>query len=396
MRRGIIWRRPDTTTMRTEELDFDLPAGMIATRPAEPRDSARLLVVSRTDPSRMEHLRVSDLAGLLTAEDTLVYNTTRVLPARLVGHRADTGGRVEGLYLHAGADDPEHVDPMGRGDSDCVVLLRGRRLRAGSEVVLHDAEGRETDIRLALQGKDEAEGGGAWRVRVSAPDDLLSRAGLTPLPPYILNARAAGGLDEGVTDGFDRVRYQTVYAGTDGSVAAPTAGLHFTPGLLEALASRGVGRAEVVLHVGIGTFRPVEADRLEDHDMHAEWCRLGEGAAALLRDRVGGAGVSGPDGGLGDARVIAVGTTSARTLESFAAVEDPTGWIRTRLLIAPGYEWRVTDGLLTNFHLPRSTLLAMVGALFPGGVGRVLEIYREAMAAGYRFYSYGDAMLVLP
>jgi S-adenosylmethionine:tRNA ribosyltransferase-isomerase len=222
---------------------------------------------------------------------------------------------------------------------------------------------------------------------------------MTPLPPYILSARKER--HESGDEAKDRATYQTVYAAdraqradTPGSVAAPTAGLHFTPDLLERLAAAGVARSEVVLHVGAGTFKPVETERLEDHAMHAEWCSLAGAGPELFGPR--------PAGG----RLIAVGTTSARTLESFA-LEVEAGrealpeWLSTRLLIAPGYRWRAADGMLTNFHLPRSTLLAMVGSLFDGasgsgGVARLKEIYAEAIRLEYRFFSFGDAMLILP
>ncbi|MGH7133707.1 MAG: S-adenosylmethionine:tRNA ribosyltransferase-isomerase, partial [Phycisphaerales bacterium] len=212
----------------------------------------------------------------------------------------------------------------------------------------------------------------------------------TPLPPYIRAARKRHGVE--VDDAVDRAAYQTVYARGDelsaGSVAAPTAGLHFTPDLLAMLSAKGVDRAEVVLHVGTGTFKPVDTEFVEQHPMHAEWCTAPAATtAAMARARFSGG------------RVFAVGTTSARTLESFTQAEltpnaDASHW--TRILITPGYQWRHIDGLMTNFHLPRSTLLAMVAALLPGGAAQLLDVYREAIVKGYRFYSYGDAMLVAP
>jgi S-adenosylmethionine:tRNA ribosyltransferase-isomerase len=238
----------------------------------------------------------------------------------------------------------------------------------------------------------ESAGAGGRRP-ISAEETLavLGRAGLTPIPPYIRAARKAAGVEVG--EETDRERYQTVYAASElskaASVAAPTAGLHFAEGLLARLAAAGVGRADVTLHVGTGTFKPVEAEQVEDHPMHAESCSMGAGAVAAVRDARESGG-----------RVVAVGTTSARTLETYAGAVAGGGEVppamTTRLLVTPGYEWKWVDGMLTNFHLPRSTLMAMVAALLPGGVARLKEVYGAAVKEGYRFYSYGDAMLVLP
>ncbi|MEO1583327.1 MAG: tRNA preQ1(34) S-adenosylmethionine ribosyltransferase-isomerase QueA [Planctomycetota bacterium] len=361
--------------LRTDDLEFDLPESLIATEPAEPRDSARLMVLSRSDPGRLEHRLISDLPELLGAGDTLVLNTTRVLQARFVGENVETGGRVQGLYLRDGAE-----------PATWVVLLKARRHRAGA-VLSIGRPGSEDRLRAVLLGPapDEA---GAWLVRVEGDvAEALDRIGLPPLPPYILNASSHRGTDRDAD--ADRDRYQTVYADEPGSVAAPTAGLHFTPELLRTLAESGVRRADVTLHVGTGTFKPVESAYVEEHPMHAERCSMAAGVLASL-DAARSAG----------GRVIAVGTTSCRTIESFSARsergEPDHGGMETDLLITPGYRWRVTDGLLTNFHLPRSTLLAMVGALLPGGVGRLREVYDEAICARYRFYSFGDAMLILP
>ncbi|MCC6285862.1 MAG: tRNA preQ1(34) S-adenosylmethionine ribosyltransferase-isomerase QueA [Phycisphaerales bacterium] len=348
--------------LRTDELDYDLPPEAIATRPASPRDSARLMVVrGARDP---EHARVCDLAELLRAGDVLVFNRSRVLPARFEGVRADTGGRVEGLYLRD-----------GREAGTWEVMLKARRFKVGMRVRLDHAE-------LELIARADADEPGAWVVRThGGAVEVLARAGLTPLPPYIRSARVRRG--ESVPDADDRAWYQTVYAREAGSVAAPTAGLHFTPALLEALDAAGIGRATVVLHVGSGTFKGVETPTVDEHPMHAERCAMDDACRATIeaaRQRGG--------------RVFAVGTTSARTLESLW--ERDTREAETRLLITPGYRWRVVDGLLTNFHLPRSTLMAMVGALLPGGVARLRALYGQAIGAGYRFYSYGDAMLVMP
>jgi S-adenosylmethionine:tRNA ribosyltransferase-isomerase len=375
--------------MRTDELDFDLPRELIATRPVEPRDSSRLLVVSRSDPSRLEHRAFTDLPGLLGAGDTLVFNRSRVIPARFEGVNLATGGRVGGLYLR---DDAPGADGRARW----AALIKAKRSRAGGRIGLVDEAGAETGVVLELVAPCAAEGPGAWIVAVEGASvdaaSALERAGRTPLPPYILSARRERHDDPG--DAWDRTHYQTVYAGDEaGSVAAPTAGLHFTERVFGGLAERGVGRREVVLHVGAGTFRPVEAERLEDHPMHSERCWLGT-ASDLLPRRAG------------DGRVIAVGSTSVRTLESAAGLieagraDEARGWFETDILIAPGYRWRAVDGMVTNFHLPRSTLIAMVAAALEtagvDGVERVKAVYAEAVREGYRFFSYGDAMLILP
>lgn len=359
--------------LATAQLDYDLPEDRIATRPVEPRDAAKMLVVRANE---IDHRHVRDLPGYLRPGDLLVLNTTRVLPARFRGERADSRGRVEGLYLR---DDGDGWD----------VLLRARRLREGVRVTLHLESGKRAGASLILVSRI-ADEPGAWRVRVEGgpgetPRGVLERIGLTPLPPYILRARERH--EEKVPDEFDRSHYQTVFAKEAGSVAAPTAGLHLTPGLLEALRAQGVETTEVVLHVGTGTFKPVETEFVEQHPMHEEWCYVGEAAAeAVRRTRERGG------------RVFAVGTTAARTLETYGGGINgatPGRPVVTRLLITPGYSWRWVDGLLTNFHLPRSTLMAMVAAKV-GGAERLKALYDDALREGYRFYSYGDAMLVLP
>ena len=376
--------------MRTDELDFELPRELIATRPAEPRDSSRLLVVSRSDPGRLEDRVFTDLPGLLGPGDTVVFNRSRVIPARLEGVNPATGGRVSGLYL-------KDAGRAADGRAAWAVLLKAKRARAGGRVALTGADGRETGVVLELVEKSPAEGPGAWVVVVEGAQsaEVLERVGLTPLPPYILSARKERGED--TADELDRSFYQTVYAtggeGEAGSVAAPTAGLHFTDRVLADLAARGVGRREVVLHVGAGTFRPVETERLEDHPMHSERCWVGTAGDLLAR-------------GKGDGRVIAVGSTSVRTLEAAAGLieagraEEARGWFETDILIAPGYRWKAVDGMVTNFHLPRSTLIAMVAAALEGdgidGVERVKAVYAHAVKEGYRFFSYGDAMVILP
>jgi S-adenosylmethionine:tRNA ribosyltransferase-isomerase len=428
-------------------LEYELPEGIIATRPAEPRDAARMMVVRRSDPGSIEHRHVRDLPTYLRAGDLMVFNRTRVLPARLIGVNEETGGKVDGLYLReAGPREGYH----GTKGVAWQVLLKARRVREGTCILLIGPEelqqnqsdqsdpdgGREPEtsgVRLVVLRRalgpeddrglgDQPDAGEGWIVGVElwvqgeqwrklGPDEtegLLARVGHTPLPPYILASRRLLGTPVDAAEQTDRARYQTVYAREGGSVAAPTAGLHFTPELLAGLDARGIQRAEVVLHVGTGTFKPVEAERLEDHPMHTEWCSMPGDLVARLRARDP------------DRRVIAVGTTSVRTLESYALaleahnsheagevggvgrVGGVPASIETRLMIRPGYRFRWTDGVMTNFHLPRSTLLALVATLFeregePGsGIARVRALYAEAISRGYRFYSYGDSMLILP
>ncbi|HYE19392.1 MAG TPA: tRNA preQ1(34) S-adenosylmethionine ribosyltransferase-isomerase QueA [Tepidisphaeraceae bacterium] len=371
--------------LRTSDLDYDLPESAIATTPAEPRDAARMLVTRIGSDAPALHAHVRDLPSYLNPGDLLVVNQTRVLPARVEGVREDTGGRVEGLYLRGEPGPPR----------TWTLMLQAKRPREDAVITLAGA----VRFRLLAPLPDEP---GAWRAELmdglARPDEtdaeILARIGATPLPPYIRGARKRAGID--VADAADRERYQTVFAERDGaSVAAPTAGLHLTPDLLARLRAHGVGFAAVTLHVGTGTFRSVETEFIEQHPMHAEWCAMPVATRDLIaatRSRGG--------------RVVCVGTTSARTVEAFAlaAEEGPAPeWLETRLLITPGYRWRSTDALLTNFHLPRSTLLALVASRLasPGddaasAVTRLKTLYADALARGYRFYSYGDATLILP
>lgn len=367
--------------LRTSDLEYELPRALIATKPAEPRDSARLLVVrGAREP---EHHVFSDLPSLLDEGDRLVVNTSRVIPARLVGRRLDTGGKAEALFLE-----------FGPRPGLWVCMVKARRFRPGSCIALLGPEGKPCGHSIELLER-QGEVPGAWVVRLNGGPwagqeafaahsmAVFEAVGRVPLPPYIRSARREGGDDD--QDAGDTQRYQTVYAdaGQAGSVAAPTAGLHFTPAVLEGLAGRGVVRLDVTLHVGAGTFREVEAEVVEDHPMHREWCHA---TAAVLEDARSARALG--------RRVVAVGTTAARTLET-AAAQGP-GWQHTNLLITPGYRWQLVDALVTNFHLPRSTLMAMVAARLPGGVTQLHEVYAKAIEARYRFYSYGDAMLVLP
>jgi S-adenosylmethionine:tRNA ribosyltransferase-isomerase len=373
--------REKRLVLPTSALDYDLPPGLIATRPVEPRDSARMLVVDRREPGRLQDRIVRELPELLRPGDLLVFNTTRVLPARFHGERVGTGGRMEGLFLHEAPQDGEKTR--------WVCLLRARHTGEGAVFEVFDRLGAKSGVRLEVIERPDGEPG-AWLVGVlgagtASAEEILDRIGWTPLPPYIVRARREA--HQPADEAGDRERYQTVYASEMGSVAAPTAGLHFTTGLLDRLQERGARRADVVLHVGAGTFRPVESEFVEQHPMHAEWCSMGaEAIEAVRRTRA--------EGG----RVIAVGTTAARTLESFAAAADkgdlPPARLHTRLLITPGYQFRWIDGLMTNFHLPRSTLLALVAAfLGEDGVDAVQRAYRHAIDKCYRFYSYGDACL---
>lgn len=344
-----------------DNYDYDLPKHLIAQSPAVCRSDARLLVVDRKRKS-LEHKHIRDLPEILWRDDCLVINDTRVVPARLVGRRPDTGGHWEGLFIEVSSDGLWRVMCKTRG-----------KLRPGDTVTLINAQGQE-DVRLQLGVK---QGDGTWVARPQATDDalaLLDRVGRIPLPPYI---RKGEMLET------DREHYQTVYAQVPGAVAAPTAGLHFTATLLDRLAQHGVELCRLTLHVGPGTFRPITAETLAEHRMHSEWGRVEQEAIDRIEAcrRRGG-------------RIVAVGTTSVRLLET-AAVEGTlkpfAGY--TDLFIRPPYRFRTIDALLTNFHLPRTTLLVLVRAF--GGDGLICRAYDEAIREQYRFYSYGDAMLIL-
>lgn len=352
--------------MRTEDLDFPLPERLIALHPLPQRAASRLLAV-RCAGGAWEHRTVRELPELLRPGDLLVYNDTRVVPARLVGRRAG-GGRFEGLWLE------------DRGGGVALCLVAGKRHRPGSEILLGSGE-----YRLRLRSRlapgrwlvEDVQGAGWLR--------LLAAAGATPLPPYIRSRRREAAEAEDSAE--DRERYQTVWARAEGAVAAPTASLHFDQELLQALERRGVQRAWATLHVGAGTFLPVESARVEDHPMHAERYELPEETLlAVQRTRARGG------------RVVAAGTTVCRLLEHVARSGERRG--ETRLFITPGFEFRWTDALLTNFHTPRSTLLAMVAAFAQhagaaDGLAFVKQVYAAAVAAEYRFFSYGDASLWL-
>ncbi|HKG92560.1 MAG TPA: tRNA preQ1(34) S-adenosylmethionine ribosyltransferase-isomerase QueA [Gemmatimonadaceae bacterium] len=342
---------------RTADYDFELPVDRIAQTPASRRDESRLMVVERAS-GRIEHRTFRDMVDLVPAGDALVLNTTRVLRARLLGTRA-SGAPAEVFLLRAVAGEPDVYEAM---------VQPGAKLRPGR--VVHVA----ADFDVEIVG-DTGRGTRTVRLRSALPtEQAIERHGHVPLPPYIGRGDVA----------TDAERYQTVYAREAGSVAAPTAGLHFTPELLAALEARGVRRVDVLLHVGAGTFKPVEVDDPAQHVMHEEWYSIGEDAAAAL-------GAVRAAGG----KLWAVGTTTCRTLES-AAAEDGTIPARsgeTRIYIRPPYRFRAVDRLITNFHLPRSTLIMLVAAF--AGYELTMRAYREAIREGYRFYSYGDAMVIL-
>ena len=341
--------------MRVDLFDFELPAELIALRPAKPRDSARLLAV---EEQRISDRSVLDLPDLLQPGDVLVFNDTRVIPAQLEGRRGEAS---IGATLHK-REGPREWRAFVRNakrvrDGDIIEFGGG----VSASAVERDEEGA---ILLHFHGDEPVE-------------VLLERAGRMPLPPYIASRRPA--------DESDREDYQTMFAREEGAVAAPTAALHFTPRLIEALEKRGIGRETLTLHVGAGTFLPVKAERIEDHKMHAEWGRIDSETAERLNAVRSSGG-----------RLIAVGTTSLRLLESAA---EESGTIRpfegdTAIFITPGYRFKAVDGLMTNFHLPKSTLFMLVSALM--GLDVMKSAYAHAVAAGYRFYSYGDASLLLP
>jgi len=347
--------------MDVADFDFDLPSALIAQTPAEPRGASRLLVLDRRT-GVIRHHHVSDLPGLLQPGDLLAVNDTKVFPARLLGHRVPSGGQVECLLIRRDAGDRWEA-LMHPGQK----LGPGARVRFGGPPAVHGEvlERRFFGRRLIRLWTDE--GGDV--------DAAIDAIGHVPLPPYIKRPDQ----DE------DRRRYQTVFAARRGSVAAPTAGLHFSAALLERLAARGVERASITLHVGYGTFKPVRVARVEDHHVDPERFDVSPATAAAVNRAL--------DEGR---RVIAVGTTTTRTLEAVAGAHGgrlAAGAGETDLFIYPGFEFRIVGGLLTNFHLPRSSLLMLVCAF--AGRERVLAAYRDAVAAGYRFYSYGDAMLCL-
>jgi S-adenosylmethionine:tRNA ribosyltransferase-isomerase len=344
-----------------ERYNYDLPEELVAQSPAVCRSDARLLVVDRHQKS-VDHKHIRDLPEVLRPGDCLVINDTRVVPARLVGRRESTGGRWEGLFLEADADGLWRIMCKTRG-----------KLRPGDKITLLGASGAE-DMQL-LMGSKQADG--TWIARPLAKGDafaLLGRVGRVPLPPYIRKGEMVAK---------DREQYQTVYAQVPGAVAAPTAGLHFTAALLDRLKQIQVDVCPLTLHVGMGTFRPIAVTMLAEHQMHSEWGQVTQQTIDRIENcrRRGG-------------RVVAVGTTSVRLLETAAADGSLKPFVgHTNLFIRPPYEFHAIDALLTNFHLPRTTLLVLVRTF--GGEELMRRAYDEAICERYRFYSYGDAMLIL-
>lgn len=348
--------------MKLSDFDFDLPEELIATRPANPRSSARLLVA---EGDQLHDRRVSDLTDWLRPGDRLVLNDTRVIPARLSGlrHRASTQGAVQAKI------EVTLLEP--RGDGTWSALIKPlRKLKIGEEVVFSD------DLRATLEAVEDGQGHLRFNCTGDDFDAALNAAGAMPLPPYIAAKRAA--------DAQDMTDYQTVFARHAGAVAAPTASLHFDEALLAALAAKGVTFSHVTLHVGAGTFLPVKVDDISEHKMHAEWGRVSaEAAKEITATRAAGG------------RVIPVGTTALRLIETAARGGQIAAWEGdTDIFITPGFDFNVTDGLMTNFHLPKSTLMMLVSALM--GVQQVKDIYAHAIAEKYRFFSYGDSSLLLP
>ena len=341
--------------MNTADFDFDLPEELIAQTPLEKRDASRLLVVDK-ETGAFSDQHFDQIIDQLQPGDALVMNNTRVLPARLYGIKPETGGHVELLLLK-----------NTQGDDWEVLAKPAKRLRVGAQISFGDG-------RLTATVIEELEHGGRI-VRFGYEGiflEVLESLGEMPLPPYIHEKLA------------DRERYQTVYAKENGSAAAPTAGLHFTEELLEQIAAKGVKLVYLTLHVGLGTFRPVSVDSLDDHEMHSEFYSLSEEAAQILRQVKAKGG-----------RVIAVGTTSIRTLETIGSkfqgqIQADSGW--TNIFIKPGYDWKVVDAFSTNFHLPKSTLVMLVSAF--AGRSLTLEAYEHAITERYRFFSFGDAMFI--
>lgn len=342
--------------MKTSDFYFDLPEELIAQSPIERRDQSRLMQLDG-GTGEIKHLSFSQLPSLLRAGDCLVLNNTRVIPARLLGARKDTGAAIEILLL-------KRLDERLWE----TIVRPGKKLRPGHVVTFLDGRLTAEILEVLPSGNRLVafQYQGIW-------EEILDEAGVMPLPPYIREQLE------------DRERYQTVYAKTNGSAAAPTAGLHFTPELLEEIKAMGVRVAELTLHVGLGTFRPVKSGDILDHEMHSEWYSITPEAAETIQDTRDSGG-----------RVVAVGTTSCRTLETLAQkstrIQPGSGW--TNIFIYPGYKFRCVDALITNFHLPESTLIMLVSAF--SGKDFVLQAYNEAVKAKYRFFSFGDAMFLTP
>lgn len=351
--------------MKTDQLDYELPSELIAQDPAEIRTESRLLALDRRTGG-LTDARFDRLSDFLKAGDCLVLNDTKVLPARFFARR-QSGGRLEGLFLSAGS----------AAEIWQVMLKGAAKVKRGERIILEGRDGCDFCTAEMLEKRQ----GGICLLKVdgpSGPGGVLEAVGFPPLPPYIRRGRDAAKAEA------DRQRYQTVYARYPGAVAAPTAGLHFTEELLGRLREQEVRLARVTLHVGAGTFKPIATESVEEHPIHHEWYRIDEENAAIVNGtrRTG-------------ARIVAVGTTAVRVLETVSdadgSMEARTG--TTNLFITPGYKFKIVDAMITNFHLPRSTLLALVSAF--AGLENIRRAYRHAIERRYRFYSYGDAMLIL-
>ncbi len=344
--------------MKTDLFNYDLPTELIAQHPAERRDMARMLVLHR-DSGRIEHKIITNIIDYLRAPDVLVLNNTKVIPARIFGHKMASGGKVELLLL----DEPVPNEWN-------VLMKTSRRPKVGDELDLCSGKVQATMLQDGEQGKARL------RIKSERPlMEILDEEGVPPLPPYI--ARKEQTREQIHTD---KERYQTVYAAEPGAAAAPTAGLHFTPALLDSLEKKGIKKAELTLHVGLGTFRPVSAEIITDHEMHHERYLVSEKAAHTIHTAKQNRG-----------RIVAVGSTSVRTLESLSSLKKAEG--STNIFIYPPYEFQNVDAILTNFHLPKSTLLMMMSAF--AGRELMLRAYAEAIEEKYRFFSYGDCMLIL-
>ncbi len=344
-----------------EDYDYELPEELIAQEPVAHRADSRLLVVNRANDS-LEHFHFRDLPNFLQAGDALVLNNTQVIPAKLVGYRESTGGRWQGLFLE-----------KDEGDAWKILCKTRGKLFEGERIGLVDRGGRDAGWLTMVVKLD----GGMWVVKHESEEptfDLLGRIGRVPLPNYIRKGEALFS---------DHENYQTVFAEELGSVAAPTAGLHFTESLLAELSSMGVSIVKATLHVGVGTFRPIKTERIEDHQMHGEWCELESSACEKLKEIKAAGG-----------RIVGVGTTSVRTLETAARSGELQAWEGvTDLFIRPPYQFHAIGGMVTNFHLPKSSLLVLVQAF--AGKDLIVRAYQEAVEEEYRFFSYGDAMLIL-
>jgi S-adenosylmethionine:tRNA ribosyltransferase-isomerase len=363
--------KEQTANQLLSSYEYELPSELIAQNPVSPRDSSRLLVVD--SPTSHVHSIFRDLPNWLQPGDLLVLNNTRVIPARLYG-RKSTGSPVEILLLEE------------KQENSWLALVKpGKRFKIGTEILFHPASDSEREQEVFLKAKvitrDEATSGRVLEFQIPPGQtfwDLLEKFGQIPFPPYVTNSHALPD------------QYQTIYAQQAGSVAAPTAGLHFTEELFQRLEDKGIQKTYITLHVGVGTFRPIEVADITQHVMHQEWLEVPEATVEKIKETKAKGG-----------KIIAVGTTVVRALEGVAQETEKAGGEfllpfrgKTDLFIYPGYQWRVVEGMITNFHLPRSSLLILLSALI--GRDRLLALYREAVQEHYRFYSFGDAMLILP